>query len=282
MKMIRTEELRPVFEALEEALGVVGIDYYIIGAKARDAWFEKAKIQVTGTKDLDFAVMVGSEEEYQQIFEYLVTNKGYTASTVNTYAIISPEGYVVDLLPFGAVEIDGGVTFAAQGSNEVKVNGFMEVYEGGTEEVEIIDGYAFQVATLPSIVLLKCIAYEDRPEMRIKDASDIAHILEHYYELGEDNIFGAHYDLYREGQPERNPEQIAALVIGREIRIILGNNEALLQRFDQFLQTEISKVSKSKFLIQMVQQTDSSIEEMSNLLLHIRTGLYNPSDVDAI
>lgn len=279
MKTIRTEELRPVFAALEDTLVKLGIDFYIIGAKARDAWFERANVPMTGTKDVDFAVMVSSEEEYRQIIEQLVSEKGYIESTTNDYAIISPEGYIVDLMPFGAVEIDGSVTFATQRSNPVKVNGFMEVYREGTEAIEIIAGHTFEVATLAAVVLLKCISYEDRPEMRAKDPRDVANILQHYFELEEEHIYSDHNDLYRDGQPARENEQIAAIVIGREIRIILGDNEALVKRLDTFLENEIGKVARSKFLIQMVQETDSSIEKMLNLLLHIRTGLHNPSDV---
>lgn len=50
----------------------------------------------------------------------------------------------------------------------------MEVYQSGTEEVEMETGHNFKIATLPSIVLLKLIAFDDRPEKRSKDARDIA------------------------------------------------------------------------------------------------------------
>ena len=40
-KQLRNESLRDIILALEEALEKIGIDYYLIGALARDAWFQQ-------------------------------------------------------------------------------------------------------------------------------------------------------------------------------------------------------------------------------------------------
>lgn len=50
----------------------------------------------------------------------------------------------------------------------------MEVCLSGTKKIETETGHEFKVGTLPSIVLLKLIAFEGRPEKRTKDARDIA------------------------------------------------------------------------------------------------------------
>jgi len=44
----------------------------------------------------------------------------------------------------------------------IKVDGMIEVYRSGTEEVTLETGNVFKVATLPAIILLKFIAYDDR------------------------------------------------------------------------------------------------------------------------
>ncbi len=83
--------------------------------------------------------------------------------------MLAPSGIQVDILPFGAMEIDADITLASQGLTNVHVNGFMEVYQSGTQEIRVETGHNFKVATLPSIVLLKFIAFDDRPEHRIKE-----------------------------------------------------------------------------------------------------------------
>lgn len=75
-------------------------------------------------------------------------------------------GIQVDILPFGEIEINDEVKFEGTGLISIKVNGFNEVYFAGTETVELSTGHTFKVATLPAIVLLKFIAYDDRPEVR--------------------------------------------------------------------------------------------------------------------
>ena len=56
-------DLREVLDALEEAFNAIGIDYYLIGAIARDIWYSGSNKTFRQTKDVDFAVLVGSKLE---------------------------------------------------------------------------------------------------------------------------------------------------------------------------------------------------------------------------
>lgn len=105
-------------------------------------------------RDVDFAVMVGSKSVYQKVRDDLY-KKRYTESRSNAFVVISPTGLQIDLLPFGAIEIDEEVKFEGQGLTSIKVNGFQEVFNMGTENVTLETGHQFKIATLPSIVLLK-------------------------------------------------------------------------------------------------------------------------------
>jgi predicted nucleotidyltransferase len=160
---IRTEEMKEVLDAVQEALGA---DYYLIGAVAREVWFSRGKKPYRKTNDLDFAVYVGNQDEYAAIRRYLKDRKGFTETTGNSFVMRTPSGMQVDILPFGGIEIDGAVQVAGIGLTNIKVNGFMEVYTAGTEPVTLDTGNSFKVASLPSIVLLKLISFDDRPELR--------------------------------------------------------------------------------------------------------------------
>lgn len=268
---LQRSELGEVFDAVEDAFNKLGIDYYVIGALARDIWYSKEAKWSRATRDADFAILVGTGNQFEDVKDYLKQVKGFQDSKSNSYVLFSPNGIQVDILPFGAIEIDDRVQVAGTGLTSIRVNGFSEVYNSGTTEVHLHSGHRFKVASLSSIVLLKLIAYDDRPEHRAKDGRDIASIIEHYFDLQAEHIYEHHSDLFTE-QEVTLPE-IAATVIGREIRKTIGENETLLQRVQTILVREIKLADKSRFIINMIAEIEMNIEEATNRLKAILKGL---------
>ena len=183
LSSIREGELKEVFDELEEAFEHLNIDFYLIGALARDIWYARGDKKFRTTKDVDFAIMISNKEDYEAVRSYLIENKSYREVKTNSFVLLTPAGIQVDILPFGEIEINDEVKFEGTGLTSIKVNGFNEVYLAGTETVELSTGHTFKVATLPAIVLLKFIAYDDRPEVRAKDARDIINIMLHFFDL---------------------------------------------------------------------------------------------------
>lgn len=259
---------------LEEAFLACGIDYYLVGALARDVWYANGGKAFRATKDVDVAVLVGSAEQYEHVRRYLVENKGYALSATNDLVVIAPDHTSIDLLPFGGVDIDGNIIKGeAKTLKRIKQNGLMEVYKSGTDQIEVIEGRTFEVATLPAIVLLKFIAYDDRPEVRTKDASDIANIITRYFDLHADLVYSEHYDLFAEEQPNRSLVFVAATVIGREMGKILSENETLHKRIGSIIEGHISTWEKSKFVKQMALETDMAMDTVRGMLAGILEGL---------
>lgn len=125
---VKHGDLKEVFDALEEAFGKLEIDFYMIGAVAREVWYEKGSKQFRRTKDVDFAVLVSNEKQYDAVREYLIGNKIFTAARQNSFAIISPAGIQVDILPFGQIATDTGVQLSGGlGVTSISVDGFLEV-----------------------------------------------------------------------------------------------------------------------------------------------------------
>lgn len=273
LNSIREGELKEVFDALEEAFSVTGTDYYVIGAIARDVWYAKGSKTFRQTKDVDFAILVGSKADYEAIKQYLKDNKQFIDSKRNLFVMITPSGIQVDIFPFGEIEIDDEVSFTEEGLANIKVNGFMEVYQSGTEKVEMETGHHFEVATLPSIVLLKLIAFDDRPEMRSKDARDIANIIHHFFDLKADYIYREHSDLFVDEDDDQTLEEIAAKVIGREIKKICADNQPLLERLKQILQSNIDIKEESLFIRNMVAETAGTVEKSIQLIQKLRSTL---------
>lgn len=270
---IREGELKEVFDALEETFSVTGTDYYLIGALARDVWYSRGSKTFRQTKDVDFAILVGSQANYESIKQYLKEKKKFIDTTGNSFVMISPSGVQVYIFPFGEIEIDDGVSLALEGFKSFKVNGFLEVYQSGTEKVEMQTGHNFEIATLPSIVLLKLIAFDDRPEIRSKDARDIANIIHHFFDLKADYIYGEHVDLFAKDDDAQTLEEISATVIGREIKKICATNKVLLERVKQILQSQIDFKEESLFILNMVAETAGTVEKNVQLLHNLRLPL---------
>lgn len=270
---IREGELKDVFTALEEAFAANGIDFYIIGALARNVWYARGEKSFRSTRDVDFAGLISSQEEYEAVRNYLKDHSHFIDTKENSFVMITPDGIQVDILPFGEIEIDDKVTIQGEGMTSIKVNGFSEVYHDGTEEIELITGHTFKVATLPAIVLLKLIAYDDRPEKRQKDAKDIANIITHFFELHADLIYDKHTIEFSNENDPRSLEQISASVIGREIQAISKGNPTLYERLIYILQKHIGEGDASMFVRNMMIEEERNVEECMSWLKQMIDGL---------
>ena len=61
------EELKEVLETLQDAFGGLGINFFIIGAVARDIWYAESGRTTRRTKDIDFAILAGNRDEYEAV-----------------------------------------------------------------------------------------------------------------------------------------------------------------------------------------------------------------------
>jgi predicted nucleotidyltransferase len=267
---IREGELKEVFDALEEAFHAKQIDFYLIGALARNIWYSRGSKGFRTTKDLDFAVLISNKEDYEAVRNYLIDHKDFRETKGNAFIMISPSGVEIDILPFGEIEIDDEIKLSETGLTSIKINGFMEVYKSGTEEVLLKTGHNFKVATLPAIVMLKLIAYDDRPEIRLKDARDIINIITHYFDLQAEMIYEHHADLF--GEDEGSLSEVSAIVIGREMKKIVADNLNLYQRLTGIITSQIELKENSAFIRNMVNENNSNVEEIIGLLKSLLNG----------
>ena len=270
---LRQGNLSELFSILEAELIHQEIDFYLIGAIARDIWLSGMHgiDPVRITRDLDLAVLLASEEQYRYLHERLIETGRFIASRDSLYTLIFDDGRPVDLLPFGAISMEQAVvSLPGKGLTNIQVDGFQEVYEVATEPVKV-DDQSFQVCTLAGIVLLKLIAYDDRPEHRLKDIQDIGLILRHYFDIAESDIFEYHNDLF--DADDYDITQIAAQVLGRQIHSITKRSKPLQERIEGILDKQIGLGEDSNVAGILVWNTDWSITYTLNLLRQLRRGL---------
>lgn len=269
---LRQGNLGELFTVLEAELVAQDIDFYLIGAIARDIWLTALHNIEPGriTRDLDLAVLLANEEQYHHLRDQLIRTGRFVARRDNAYTLIFEDGRPVDLLPFGALSMEQSVSIAGQGLTTIRVDGFQEVYEAGTESVEI-DNQPFRVCTLAGIVLLKFIAYDDRPEHRPKDILDIGAILRHYFDIVEDDIYENHNDLFSDD--EFDITLTAARVMGRQIAPIIALSGSLHQRIDQIIDRQINLDEQSPVAELLARDSRWSIRYALNLLRQLRRGM---------
>ncbi len=278
LSKIKESELKEVFDVLELAFKQLDVDFYLIGALARDVWYSRGQStnNVRKTKDVDFAIMIGSESQYELLRKYLISKHNYQDTKENAFVLITPSLIQVDILPFGGIEIDDRVVMEGVGMTSINENGFSEIFNDGTEEVELSTGHVFKVATLASIILLKLISFDDRPEIRLKDARDIGNILNHFFELENDLMYNPiHADLFhdQEALEKISIQEIASEIAGRTIREIIITNPALLNRIIQILKKHLQEAESSLFVRNMSEEAGLPISEILRWLNKLLIGV---------
>ncbi|HRO46462.1 hypothetical protein [Agriterribacter sp.] len=266
-------DITEMLSALERGLLKFGIDFYLVGAVARDVWmrgiYKIAPRRTTG--DIDFAVLINNKGEYEALKKHLIENEDFHPSHNNAFVLLWKSKMEVDLLPFGSIEDEeGSVTIEGTGYTTVHVPGFHEVYQDGLPVVEVEGKHSFKFSTLPGIVILKLIAWDDRPESRRDDIKDISDILNNFFTMHDEEIWNNHADLFSDESVELI--HIAARVMGREMHKIASRNEKLFTRLEGILKANTTDAANSKMADIMIEYFDNTAEDNIRLLKQLRTG----------
>ena len=233
---------KEVFDCVDEIMTQHNISVYLIGATAMALEHLKHGIKpVRGTKDIDFAIMVSSMKEYGQISNSLI-HKGF--KKVRAPWTFYSEKYqaVIDILPFGNIEKHDAVQLNEH-HTDLHMLGFKEVLQQAVP-VRIEEKIA-NIPSLPGMVILKLVAWSDRPEDRTDDLSDILNIIEHYFDIEYNEILQTHFDILLE-EEDFDTLKVGAEILGRNARQYLKQSDTLSNRILEILRTNLQEVSGSK------------------------------------
>ncbi len=215
----------------------LGIEYYLIGAQARDFHLlENGIAPSRGTQDIDFAVMMPELKHYHELRELLIKNNFRKVN--EPYRLIYDKtNTVMDLLPFGEIEEQGTVTFTER-QMELSVIGMKEVNEHAL--LTEMDGLTIRVSPIEGIVLLKLISFSTKPD-RTKDLDDICQILKNYFDINEKRYHSEHLDLVDELADENYIQLAGARLMGRDIKKILVQSDKLSNQIVGIIQNELAE-----------------------------------------
>lgn len=270
LKEISPEGLHEMFLALQRGFQVFGIDFFLLGAFARDIWTTHLHNISTqrATQDIDLAILLSKREEYDELVSHLVLNENFT-TTKNKFCLLFKQRIQVDIIPFGEIEntenydtwnsINNFRTISTLGLREAYKNSLVIRTENNLE---------FKATSLEAIVVLKLISWNDRPEVRAKDAKDLAFILENYFDIQDNVIFDDHFDLI----DENFDKQIcSARVLGRLITPIFAENELLKTQIIQILTTQTT--NKISNLATAMMKDGEEYEKCISLLKAVLQGI---------
>jgi predicted nucleotidyltransferase len=227
-----------MLKAMENIFREFGLDYFLVGALARDIRLSSHKdfTAKRKTKDIDIAVMLDDEEQFYAIKDALVATGDFEESEYKAIKLIYKGGIEVDLLPFGEIENEEReLQLSRHALLVMDMSGFKEVHPF-VDTLTIAEGLTLNVCTLEGLVILKLIANDDNPA-RTKDITDIEHFLEVYFELNSDEIYSGYLDImdiYNTGSSIYLP-LVSARVAGRKMKTILSGHDETTEHIKTIL-----------------------------------------------
>lgn len=267
-KALSIPHFKEVFEIIDMVMNEHQTPYYLIGVNAIALELLKQGIQPSrGTKDIDFAIMVSSITEYQELSSALV-DKGFNKVEAPWTFYSKKYNVVVDILPFGIIEQKNTVQFSKR-YTDLHVLGFKEVLAHPTK-IQIEETFV-NIPPLSGMIILKLVAWSDRPEERTNDLADILKIIEYYFDYNFDEIVEHYNDTF----PEEGFDQllIAAEVLGRKAKFFLTKSTALSDRVYTIISENLNEESQSKIARKWAQIKDWEIQYALSVLKCFQKGI---------
>jgi predicted nucleotidyltransferase len=166
--------------SVSETAGSLGIEFFVVGATARDMIFElgHGRPSRRATLDRDFDVRVASWAEFGRLEESLLTS-GLFEETRDVQRLRFQGGLDVDIVPFGGVaDSEGAIRWPANEDVVMSTVGFEDTYRAAQRvRVKANPPLDVLVASIPGLAILKLVSWADRPHARSRDAIDLAFIL---------------------------------------------------------------------------------------------------------
>jgi predicted nucleotidyltransferase len=244
--------LKPLLERLKTFFDSIDLQFFIIGATARDIILE-AHGQKKGraTRDLDIAIAIEDWSKYEDIEHELVKIDDFTKNPHQKQQFFYKGIFVLDIIPFGDImSMDDKIFWPPDKQTAMSVLGLSEI-DNATQQILLDDKVTLNVAPLAGIFLLKVVAWQERNISTNKDADDLGFILSNYLSIKEDNLSEDDFDIYKDD--DFDIITAAGTLIGRDIKRIMENSPLRKQKILSLIKAEINKKEESKLINQIIE-----------------------------
>lgn len=247
-----------------------GMLFFVVGATARDIVFNHCHAVRTyrQTRDLDIGVDVARWDELRQLSDALIST-GKFAADREPYRLFYGR-FPVDIVPYGGVSPDNQtISWPPDHQMVMSIMGFQEAYDYGIT-VRLSDDPVLdvKVPTIPGMVMMKLISWNDRYPARPKDAEDLLFLMNNYAEAGNlDRLYDDEVELL---QSEDFDQTLAGIrLLGRDLASV--TTEATGEVIRTILATETNEQGRLRLVQDMAQgarlhdRTDELINKLKKL-----------------
>lgn len=172
------------------------LDWFIGGATARDIVLTHLHgiDPERATVDIDIGVSIEAWANHAALRERLIATGVFSERRDQPHRLYyretGAEQMYLDIVPFGGIQNAANeITWPPDDAIRLNVSGFPEALQAALH-VEIDAGFAVPVASLPSLAMLKILAWRDRHHESRKDATDLFVLMRWYFEAGnQDRVY---------------------------------------------------------------------------------------------
>lgn len=221
---ILSSSLNPIFEQallkVTHAVSPLNVPYFIAGATARDIVLHGifGHEPIRATRDIDTALLVSSWDEFETIKQGL--HSAGLEATGQAHRLREPDsGLPIDIIPFGGLaDKDGHIQWPPSHEVTMSVVGFQEAYDNALTVQ--LQGHKLKVASLPGIVILKLMAWDERGEESYKDATDFYTVLSKYELIHDGRLWE---DYVPSEELDYDVQKQAAFLLGFDLKDLLSD-----------------------------------------------------------
>jgi len=260
-----SEPIISIYALIAEAAKQSNIHFFVIGASARDIIFEHVYgIKAPrATRDIDLAIHIATWDDFTQLKNKLIET-GVFSSTYMTQRLSYKNNIPIDLVPFGAVEVEGAINWPPDFNITMSVIGFDDAYRATAlirfQDKPVLD---INVITPAALAILKLIAWKERRHEHSKDALDLAFLLTEYINANNiERVTEEHHDLLLED--DFDYDICSARLLGRDIVKIASITTK--QVLDELLADETGEQVQYN-LVEAMQSRDGGSKFPRNLKL---------------
>lgn len=271
---VLTVEVANEIEKMNKALG---LELLLVGAQAKVILLENIYGLNPGraTGDIDFAFVVESWDQYNQIKKNLVATGKFRELPKERQRLLYKSSlieheFVVDIIPFGGVQdAKNRIAWPPEMDVVMSVSGYQVALESALL-VELNTDLTIKVVSLPGLAILKIFAWSERgTATENKDAIDLLTLLRTYHEAGNANRI---YDVpISEGLefPSYEPNLMGAWLLGYDVAAIadVDTIKAI---------TELLESKKDSLVLQMAKSltgNENALDAAEALLTSFTKGL---------
>jgi predicted nucleotidyltransferase len=250
-----------LFETVNEVAASLGLGFFVVGAAARDMILELGYHQRSkrASLDRDFGIRIASWDEFNRLKDTLL-GTGLFKQTTQVQRLMFQGAIEVDIVPFGGIGEDREeIRWPPDEDVVMSTVGFDDAFKAALKvRVKAMPPLDILVASIPGMALLKLISWADHPHSRPKDALDLAFILEHYLDAGNnERFYKENLDLVE--VVDFDYVRAGARLLGRDVAKMA--KPETLERIGKILADATAEEGNPSLLVRHMIQKDSGFDD---------------------